>query len=112
MVQCQVYLRCDRGTHARAAFARRGRHVLPAGQVRDQTSQSNDRVRVGISSLARNLLSGNVIHRPLRIPLSSFIVEDMMEYVHAHATYKFILHDDEEERPRILVCCRSAPAYR
>jgi len=43
------------------------------------------------------------IHRPLRIPLSSFIVEDMMEYVHAHATYRFILHDDEEERPRILV---------
>jgi len=43
------------------------------------------------------------IHRPLRIPLSSFIVEDMMEYVQAHATYRFILHDDEEERPRILV---------
>jgi len=40
---------------------------------------------------------------PLRIPLSSFIVEDMMEYVQAHATYRFILHDDEEERPRILV---------
>lgn len=40
---------------------------------------------------------------PLRIPLSSFVVEDMMEYVHAHATYKFILHDDEEERPRILI---------
>lgn len=41
--------------------------------------------------------------RPLRIPLSSFIVEDMMEYVQAHATYRFILHDDEEERPRLLV---------
>jgi hypothetical protein len=45
----------------------------------------------------------NKIVRPLRIPLSSFIVEDMMEYVQAHATYRFILHDDEEERPRILV---------
>jgi hypothetical protein len=45
----------------------------------------------------------DTIYRPLRIPLSSFIVEDMMEYVHAHATYRFILHDDEEERPRILV---------
>jgi len=40
---------------------------------------------------------------PLRIPLSSFIAEDMLEYVHAHATYRFILHDDEEERPRILI---------
>ena len=50
-------------------------------------------------------------HRPLRIPLSSFIVEDMMEYVQVHATYKFILHDDEEERPRILVrrcSCRAS----
>lgn len=44
-----------------------------------------------------------MVYRPLRIPLSSFVVEDMMEYVHAHATHKFILHDDEEERPRILV---------
>ena len=47
--------------------------------------------------------AAGTIYRPLRIPLSSFIVEDMMEYVHAHATYRFILHDDEEERPRILV---------
>jgi len=52
------------------------------------------------------------IYRPLRIPLSSFIVEDMMEYVHAHATYRFILHDDEEERPRILVRRRPSQAYR
>jgi len=40
---------------------------------------------------------------PFRIPLSSLIVEDMMEYVQAHATYRFVLHDDEKERPRILI---------
>ena len=36
----------------------------------------------------------------------------MMEYVQAHATYRFILHDDEEERPRILVRCCSYGAFR
>lgn len=44
-------------------------------------------------------------YRPIRVPLSAFIVEDMNEYVHAHATYRFVIADEEEERPRILVCC-------
>ncbi|KAI0763198.1 HECT-like ubiquitin-conjugating enzyme-binding-domain-containing protein [Irpex lacteus] len=39
---------------------------------------------------------------PSRIPLSAFIVEDMNEFVHAHATYRFIIMDEEQERPRIL----------
>ncbi|KAJ3528770.1 hypothetical protein NMY22_g9273 [Coprinellus aureogranulatus] len=39
----------------------------------------------------------------LRIPLSAFIVEDMMEYVHAHASYRFVLRDEEDEKPRILI---------
>jgi len=34
-----------------------------------------------------------------------------MEYVHAHATYRFVLHDDEEERPRILVRCCSSRSH-
>jgi hypothetical protein len=41
--------------------------------------------------------------RPCRIPLSAFIVEDMVELAHAHATYRFVILDEEEERPRILV---------
>ena len=41
--------------------------------------------------------------RPIRVPLSAFIVEDMNEYVHAHATYRFVIFDEEEEMPRILV---------
>ncbi|KAJ8502200.1 hypothetical protein ONZ51_g23 [Trametes cubensis] len=40
---------------------------------------------------------------PLRLPLSAFIAEDMNEFVHAHATYRFVIFDEEEERPRILV---------
>ena len=41
--------------------------------------------------------------RPSRIPLSAFIVEDMVELARAHATYRFVILDEEEERPRILV---------
>jgi ubiquitin-protein ligase E3 D len=31
-------------------------------------------------------------------------VEDMMEFVQAHATYRFVILDEEDELPRILVC--------
>lgn len=41
---------------------------------------------------------------PSRVPLTAFIAEDMNEFVHAHATYRFVIVDEEEERPRILVC--------
>ena len=41
--------------------------------------------------------------RPSRIPLSAFIVEDMTELARAHATYRFVVLDEEEERPSILV---------
>ncbi|XP_006463426.1 hypothetical protein AGABI2DRAFT_225212 [Agaricus bisporus var. bisporus H97] len=40
---------------------------------------------------------------PLKIPLTAFIVGDMLEYVSAHATYRFVIRDDEEERARILI---------
>ncbi|KAI5996189.1 HECT-like ubiquitin-conjugating enzyme-binding-domain-containing protein [Pisolithus albus] len=38
-----------------------------------------------------------------KIPMSAFIVRDMIEHVQAHATYRFVLSDEEEERPRILI---------
>ena len=44
-----------------------------------------------------------VFVRPCRIPLSAYIVEDMAELVRAHATYRFVVLDEEEERARILV---------
>jgi hypothetical protein len=37
------------------------------------------------------------------IPLSTFVVADMLELQQAHASYRFIIFDEEEERPRILV---------
>jgi len=40
---------------------------------------------------------------PSRLPLSAFIVEDMTEFVEAHASYRFIILDEEDERPRILI---------
>ncbi|KAJ7869088.1 HECT-like ubiquitin-conjugating enzyme-binding-domain-containing protein [Mycena olivaceomarginata] len=40
---------------------------------------------------------------PSKLPLSAFIVEDMTEFVDAHASYRFIILDEEEERARILV---------
>ncbi|KAJ3715053.1 HECT-like ubiquitin-conjugating enzyme-binding-domain-containing protein [Lentinula raphanica] len=40
---------------------------------------------------------------PLRIPLSAFVVEDMVEFVHAHASYRFVISDEEDERPRMLI---------
>jgi hypothetical protein len=45
--------------------------------------------------------------RPFKVPLSAFVVGDMMEFVQAHATYRFVILDEEEEKPRLLVCaCR------
>ncbi|KAG1745162.1 HECT-like ubiquitin-conjugating enzyme-binding-domain-containing protein [Suillus lakei] len=38
-----------------------------------------------------------------RFPMSAFIMQDMLEHVSAHATYRFVITDEEEERPRILV---------
>lgn len=40
---------------------------------------------------------------PVKVPLSAFIVEDMKEFVHAHASYRFVIQDEEDERPRILI---------
>jgi len=40
---------------------------------------------------------------PLKIPLSAFILQDMDEFVHAHATYRFVILDEEDEKPRILI---------
>ncbi|TRM63640.1 HECT-like ubiquitin-conjugating enzyme-binding-domain-containing protein [Schizophyllum amplum] len=40
---------------------------------------------------------------PVRIPLSAFIVEDLTELVQAHACHRFILFDEEDEQPRILL---------
>ncbi len=53
------------------------------------------------------LTDWRVHSRPSRIPLSAFIVEDMVELARVYATYRFVILDEEEERPRILV--RASP---
>lgn len=40
---------------------------------------------------------------PKKVPLSAFIVEDMKEFMDAHASYRFVIQDEESERPRILI---------
>lgn len=64
----------------------------------------------GLSLLELSMSSVTASHHeltsfpsPVRVPLSAFIVEDMNEFVQAHATYRFVILDDDEERPRILV---------
>ncbi|KAG8808712.1 hypothetical protein FRC19_005705 [Serendipita sp. 401] len=41
--------------------------------------------------------------RPIRIPMSAYIVEDMVELSQAHGAYRFVICDEEEEKPRLLV---------
>ncbi|PVG01456.1 hypothetical protein CPB86DRAFT_104587 [Serendipita vermifera] len=41
--------------------------------------------------------------RPIRIPMSAYILEDMIELSQAHATYRFVICDEEEEKPRLLM---------
>ncbi|KIJ61613.1 hypothetical protein HYDPIDRAFT_137583 [Hydnomerulius pinastri MD-312] len=38
-----------------------------------------------------------------KIPMSAFVLQDMLEHVQAHATYRFVLSDEEEEKPRLLI---------
>ena len=35
--------------------------------------------------------------------MSAFVLHDMLEHVQAHATYRFVLSDEEDEKPRLLV---------
>ena len=42
-------------------------------------------------------------YSPPRIPLSAFVLSDMDEHAAAHATYRFVVLDEEESRPRLLL---------
>ncbi|KAI0760508.1 HECT-like ubiquitin-conjugating enzyme-binding-domain-containing protein [Fomes fomentarius] len=65
------------------------------------SSDGNGALVYRLAKYAVRPVSGN--SEPPRLPLSAFIAEDMNEFVHAHATYRFVIFDEEEERPRILV---------
>ena len=45
------------------------------------------------------------VNRPTRVPFSAFVLEDMIELMRAHASYRFVVMDEEEEKPRLLVRC-------
>ncbi|KAF8331278.1 HECT-like ubiquitin-conjugating enzyme-binding-domain-containing protein [Cantharellus anzutake] len=40
---------------------------------------------------------------PLRHPLTAFILSDMMEFINAHANYRFVIHDEEGDKIRLLM---------
>jgi len=49
------------------------------------------------------LLPHHPLIKPSRYPLSAFILSDMMEFVNAHASHHFAMHDEEEDKIRILI---------
>jgi hypothetical protein len=38
-----------------------------------------------------------------RTPFTAFVAADMVDLAQAHASYRFIIQDEETENPRILV---------
>jgi hypothetical protein len=41
--------------------------------------------------------------RPVRFPLSIFIMSDLLELAQAHATYRFVITDEDTAAPRLLI---------
>ncbi|CAE6420226.1 unnamed protein product [Rhizoctonia solani] len=46
-------------------------------------------------------IAGN--HRFPRIPFTAFVAADMVDLAQAHASYRFVIQDEETETPRILI---------
>ncbi|CAE6408046.1 unnamed protein product [Rhizoctonia solani] len=44
-----------------------------------------------------------VNHRFPRIPFTAFVAADMVDLAQAHASYRFVIQDEETEAPRILI---------
>ncbi|KAL1720518.1 HECT-like ubiquitin-conjugating enzyme-binding-domain-containing protein [Schizophyllum commune] len=93
-----------------AEQARRGeewRHVRClcgsyVGRCRDHQPDGGERtVTYRLLKYAMRPIGPSV--EPVRIPLSAYIVEDLTELVQAHACHRFILFDEEDEQPRILL---------
>ncbi|KAF9269634.1 hypothetical protein L218DRAFT_851183 [Marasmius fiardii PR-910] len=70
---------------------------------RYQQHQSNADKIVAFKVLKYTVRPVSPTAEPSKVPLSAFVVEDMTEFVQAHASYRFVLSDEEEERPRILI---------
>jgi len=74
--------------------------VIGRCQERQSTNQSGANVYRLLKYAIRPV---SPTTEPLKVPLSAFIVEDMIEFVQAHATYRFVIFDEEDERPRLLI---------
>ncbi|KAA1472522.1 hypothetical protein DENSPDRAFT_838816 [Dentipellis sp. KUC8613] len=72
------------------------------GRCQDHVDASGERTKV-FRLVKYALRPVSPASEPVRIPLSAFIVQDMVELAQAHATYRFVILDEEEERPRLLI---------
>ncbi|KAH6908353.1 HECT-like ubiquitin-conjugating enzyme-binding-domain-containing protein [Coprinopsis sp. MPI-PUGE-AT-0042] len=77
--------------------------VVGRSQPRPSVDNEEDTTCFRIVKYAIRPVTTNPNDNLQRIPLSAFIVEDMMEFVQAHASYRFVIRDEEEEKPRILI---------
>jgi hypothetical protein len=103
MASCPLFMWRGDGSLAVFAYSR-----VSIPQVCSTTSHSQLGVRVFTFqrfSMLNSFLCF-LFDRLLKVPLSAFVVGDMMEFVQAHATYRFVILDEEEEKPRLLVCAR------
>ncbi|PPQ72374.1 hypothetical protein CVT24_002074 [Panaeolus cyanescens] len=71
------------------------------GRRREKTDSDGQRTTYRILKYAVRPVS--LKNEPLKVPLTAFIVEDMNEFVQAHASYRFVIRDEEDEKPRILI---------
>lgn len=101
-----MFMRRRNRSVPRTTCGRLEHHNLQSTQVCRTASQSGSGVRHNGRSSWQYLIFGS---RSLQIPLSAFVVEDMMEFVQAHASYRFVIRDEEDEKPRMLVGSRPTP---
>ncbi|KAF5310946.1 hypothetical protein D9619_008085 [Psilocybe cf. subviscida] len=71
------------------------------GRCQERPTDSGNKTTYRILKYAIRPVSQSA--EPVRIPLSAFIVEDMIEFTRAHASHRFVISDEEEEKPRIMV---------
>lgn len=77
--------------------------VVGRSQPRPSVDGESDTTCFRILKYAIRPMTSNPNDKLQRIPLSAFVVEDMMEFVQAHASYRFVIRDEEQEKPRILI---------
>lgn len=75
---------------------------IPCPEIRSSPCEPQLRVR-RIRFFVISQTEQPIRFRPLKFPLSAFVVQDMMEFVQAHASYRFVISDEEQEKHRILV---------